>query len=77
MHRLPLFFARRASYSGVMSIFPGLAARARGLFIDTMGPWGPTGSGGGGEHSSCSSTQTPRLVGEVKAGCAFVIKKLA
>jgi membrane protease subunit HflK len=29
-----------------MSIFSGLGARARGLFIDTKGPWGPTGGDG-------------------------------
>src|SRR5687768_5845946 len=28
-----------------MSILSGLGARARGLFIDTKGPWGPTGGG--------------------------------
>ena len=29
-----------------MSILSGLGARARGLFIDTKGPWGPTGGDG-------------------------------
>jgi len=29
-----------------MSIFPGWAARGRGLFADNKGPWGPTSSGG-------------------------------
>ena len=28
-----------------MSIFSGLGGRARGLFADTKGPWGPKGSG--------------------------------
>ena len=40
---MPLFFAPDATYSGVMSILSGLGARARGLFNDTKGPWGPTG----------------------------------
>jgi membrane protease subunit HflK len=36
-----------------MSILSGLGARARGLFIDTKGPWGPSpGSGGGDEPPS-------------------------
>jgi membrane protease subunit HflK len=30
-----------------MSIFLGLGARARGLFNDSKGPWGPSGGGGG------------------------------
>src|SRR5690349_1316103 len=30
-----------------MSIIPGLAAKARGLFSDTKGPWGPSGGGDG------------------------------
>jgi membrane protease subunit HflK len=30
-----------------MSILSGLGARARGLFNDTKGPWGPTGGDGG------------------------------
>ena len=29
-----------------MSILSGLGARARGLFSDTKGPWGPTGGNG-------------------------------
>ena len=33
-----------------MSIIPGLAGRARGLFNDIKGPWGPTGGGGGGDE---------------------------
>ena len=41
---MPLFFDRDATYTGVMSIISGLGARARGLFSDTKGPWGPTGS---------------------------------
>ena len=32
---------------GCMSILSGLGARARGLFVDTKGPWGPTGGGSG------------------------------
>ena len=43
---MPLFFGPRASYSGGMSIFLGLGARARGLFVDNKGPWGPSGGGG-------------------------------
>ena len=35
-----------------MSIFPGLAGRARGLFNDIKGPWGPSGGGGGDEPPS-------------------------
>ncbi len=39
-----------------MSILSGLGARARGLFVDTKGPWGPNpgsgGSGGGDEPPS-------------------------
>ena len=31
-----------------MSIIPGLAARARGLFNDNKGPWGSSGDGDGG-----------------------------
>ena len=42
---LPLFFGPRGSYSGSMSIFLGLGARARGLFVDNKGPWGPSGGG--------------------------------
>jgi membrane protease subunit HflK len=30
-----------------MSIIPGLAAKARGLFSDTKGPWGPSGGDDG------------------------------
>lgn len=44
--RLPLFFGQQGTYSGSMSILSGLGARARGLFIDTKGPWGPTGGDG-------------------------------
>ena len=42
-----------------MSIFPGLAARARGLFVDTKGPWGPTGSGGGDDGGDEPSSSGP------------------
>ena len=45
---MPLFFVGGASYSGVMSIIPGLAARARGLFSDNKGPWGSSGGNGDG-----------------------------
>jgi membrane protease subunit HflK len=38
-----LFFASRATYTVVMTIFPGLGARARALFADKKGPWGPSG----------------------------------
>ena len=43
-----------------MSILSGLGAlsglgkRARGLFIDTKGPWGPTGGGSGGDEPPVS-----------------------
>jgi membrane protease subunit HflK len=30
-----------------MNIIPGWGSRVRGLFTDTKGPWGPSGSGGG------------------------------
>lgn len=42
---MPLFFAATASYSGFMNIFAGMGARARGLFSDNKGPWGPKGEG--------------------------------
>jgi len=45
---LPLFFVSGASYSGVMSIISGLAARTRGLFSDNKGPWGSSGGNGDG-----------------------------
>ncbi|MBA3510714.1 FtsH protease activity modulator HflK [Sphingomonas sp.] len=35
-----------------MSIFSGLGARARGLFADNKGPWGPAGGNGGDEPPS-------------------------
>ena len=35
-----------------MNIFLGLGARARGLFNDNKGPWGPSGGGGGDEPPS-------------------------
>ena len=44
---MPLFFGSGASYSGLMTILTGWGARARGLFNDTKGPWGPTGGGNG------------------------------
>src|SRR3990170_4272953 len=37
-----------------MSILSGLGARARGLFIDTKGPWGPAPGGGGGDEPPSS-----------------------
>jgi membrane protease subunit HflK len=37
-----------------MSILSGLGARARGLFIDTKGPWGPTPGGSGGDEPPSS-----------------------
>jgi membrane protease subunit HflK len=40
---LPLFFGHGRSYTGAMSIFMGWADRARGLFADSKGPWGPSG----------------------------------
>lgn len=49
---MPLFFADYAPYSGFMITFPGLGRRARALFSDNKGPWGPTSSepeGSGGE----------------------------
>ncbi|MBA2466291.1 MAG: FtsH protease activity modulator HflK [Sphingomonas sp.] len=33
-----------------MSIFSGLGGRARGLFVDTKGPWGPSGDSGSGDE---------------------------
>ena len=41
-----------ATYSGDMSILWGLGARARGLFADNKGPWGPTGGDGDEPPSS-------------------------
>ena len=35
-----------------MSIFSGLGDRARGLFTDSKGPWGPSGGGSGGGEPS-------------------------
>ena len=35
-----------------MSIIPGWGSRARGLFTDTKGPWGPSGNDGGSEPPS-------------------------
>ena len=35
-----------------MSILSGLGARARGLFADNKGPWGPSGGNGGDEPPS-------------------------
>ena len=49
---MPLFFEGEATYSGVMSILSGLGARARGLFADNKGPWGPTGGNGDEPPSS-------------------------
>ena len=37
-----------------MSILSGLGARARGLFIDTKGPWGPSPGGSGGDEPPSS-----------------------
>ena len=34
-----------------MNIFPGLGSRARGLFSDIKGPWGPKADGGGNDNS--------------------------
>lgn len=41
---MPLFFANTPPYSGCMTIFPGLGRRARALFSDNKGPWGPAGN---------------------------------
>ena len=40
------FSARTLSIMGSMDIFSGLGARARGLFNDNKGPWGPSGGNG-------------------------------
>jgi modulator of FtsH protease HflK len=42
---LPLFFNQCAPYSGLMTIISGLGPRARALFSDIKGPWGPPGGG--------------------------------
>lgn len=42
---LPLFFVKAAPYTGAMSMLSGWGTRARGLFNDTKGPWGPKSSG--------------------------------
>ena len=48
-----------------MTIFPGLGARARGLFSDIKGPWGPKAGGGdgggdGGEPAGGPWTEPPK-----------------
>ena len=48
-----------ASYSGLMSILSGLGQRARGLFTDTKGPWGPTGGSGSGGSSGGGDEPPP------------------
>ena len=40
------FSPRTLPIVGSMNIFSGLGARARGLFSDNKGPWGPSGGGG-------------------------------
>ncbi|GAA4010970.1 hypothetical protein GCM10022280_05470 [Sphingomonas swuensis] len=42
-----------------MSIFPGWAARGRGLFADNKGPWGPS-SGGTPSEPQGSGAESPR-----------------
>lgn len=42
-----------------MSTFPGWAARARGLFADSKGPWGP-GGGGGGSSGGNGGSEPPK-----------------
>jgi membrane protease subunit HflK len=42
-----------------MSNFPTWAARARGLFADSRGPWG-SGSGGGNSPGDAGGTEPPR-----------------
>ena len=42
-----------------MSIFLGMGARARGLFVDNKGPWGPSGDGGGDEPPSSDGGPGP------------------
>ncbi|MEO8547830.1 MAG: FtsH protease activity modulator HflK [Sphingomicrobium sp.] len=42
-----------------MSIFAGLGARARGLFSDTKGPWGPSSGGDGNEPPSDGGSGGP------------------
>lgn len=42
-----------------MNIIPGWASRARGLFADSKGPWGPSGSGSGGSGGGTEPSGTP------------------
>ena len=60
---MPLFFNDSAPYSGVMTMFSGLGPRARALFSDIKGPWGPSGGGepeGGETPSSGPWGEPPR-----------------
>ena len=43
-----------------MSIIPGWAARARGLFADSKGPWGSGSGGAGGSGGPSGSSEPPR-----------------
>jgi membrane protease subunit HflK len=47
---LPLFFVRRPSYTRSMTILSGPGNRLRGLFADSKGPWGSSGSSNGPEE---------------------------
>ena len=47
---MPLFFVRRPSYTRLMTILSGPGARLRGLFADSKGPWGSSGSSNGPEE---------------------------
>src|SRR3982751_6623562 len=43
-----------------------------------IGSCGTSGGGdGGGSHSRCSSTQLPRLTGDVRLGCEVVVRKVS
>lgn len=47
---MPLFFVRRPSYTRPMTILSGPGNRLRGLFADSKGPWGSSGSSNGPEE---------------------------
>ena len=49
---MPLFFVRRPSYTRLMTILSGPGNRLRGLFADSKGPWGSSGSSNGPEEAT-------------------------
>ena len=51
----PLFFAGRATYTALMSIFSGWGAPVRGLFNDNKGPWGSSEPGDGRRRAAAQA----------------------